>query len=1398
MYRVFTSCCLIHILIVLGNLFAAPANESISAQLGRVEAAFHAGKYREAEAILSQIAASRESQSSQRIRLRILELKAELSIASGKLTEAKTAAQEYLNRLKNREASAAGVNLNESIQAAEVRLATIAARSGDSAAAVSHYERALAIPAGQRHRDPLWDARTHLQLARHTTAGLSRQHTETARSIIQQLIERIHRERLFISERVNAGLLLADVQHRLDETALAEQAIQKTLDIKNLASNQEQIDLLLQLAGYRRILKKYDKAHLALDSAEQILRLADNPTSRADILEQRAIVFGAQGRRGETVKCWQEAAAALGQVIHSPPNGSEKPGSQEQADGARIEQLQRLLDFYSKLARWDEGIQIAEELLKQRENTLVTGDLNIQRAQAALGSFCALAALDPRAATPREGQPKLSRAELISKATELLEGRRMQWASDSQPPRLDLFRALSNLIELYRFKGDFTSALECVAQARPLIRELVDEGSLSRFEVSAFRINCGSALAGQGRFAEALEEYRLAATDSAHEMPWKVMEMRSLANLNSAMLLRSQGQLDEAEKLGQEAYRLRLSQGTASGEQLIPFSLAMGSIELAKLDRASASAQLGGRTIARDPALGKLLAEAVRWASEAQRLLVEGKLEDTQLAPQVYHLRAQTLLQEFVWQGDEASDEPLKQAQALWAAMEAQAAAAGLKAEVARSLSCQLDVAMRRYYGPAGDQLPHEAEALSLRAYKLVDELQAYPNLCCQVMLQRAQILLKLAERSTTFLEPDTGSLPANATTPRPDASDCRKQAIVALERALTLVEMPRASTTGADQERAEFYAYFSPIFDLLIDTYVANGQIDKALQSTEWRRSRTLLDQLRVAHLDSDSAPGPEDEEMVKLRRKERAAILRLQQIYAEARAFSSPMDQSALASRDANGLRVSQQERSQKFEQINRSVEVVRSELVNLRRVIHQRRPFYRNILAEGSTEEFHAAARASLHDLLSTPADAGSGPAVLVYHIGRWRSHLFIFGGGIVVPLQFPLTISDSDSIELSLAPGALTPEKARMLVSRLLSTAIDDMRGSGKVVESPLGQFGALDEAHWLAASRVLLPPAAIAELRRLKPARLTVVPDGPLHQLSLEMLLIDKSTYVIDELPPIHYVPSALIAQAIAERAPVQAGRSLLLTVAPTYTGERVGMLATGTRGYDFVRLFGQLPAHLPKANEESQRVSELFARLAGRVRIERIDSLRAGAEPATEEEVVRRISGARFVHFAAHGRVEEHYDNLFGGLLLTPQGAGTGSDDGVLSLYDIERLKLRGCELVILSACETNRGPDRPLEAGSTLARAFLASGADRVVCSQWEVDDESTKELIVSFVDRITQQIASGGSVDYARALHESRRQVRNHANTKWRHPHYWAPFILVGPAVAANKPLSVQPDRK
>jgi CHAT domain-containing protein len=100
--------------------------------------------------------------------------------------------------------------------------------------------------------------------------------------------------------------------------------------------------------------------------------------------------------------------------------------------------------------------------------------------------------------------------------------------------------------------------------------------------------------------------------------------------------------------------------------------------------------------------------------------------------------------------------------------------------------------------------------------------------------------------------------------------------------------------------------------------------------------------------------------------------------------------------------------------------------------------------------------------------------------------------------------------------------------------------------------------------------------------------------------------------------------------------------------------------------------------------------------------------------------------------------------------------------------------------LITLSACETALGSGYFTEtpAGDEfvgMTRAFLGAGGRDVLASLWAVSDESTRILMVKFYRHLLE-------TDGARALAQAQREVRR-SDRRYRHPYYWAAFVMVGP---------------
>ena len=147
----------------------------------------------------------------------------------------------------------------------------------------------------------------------------------------------------------------------------------------------------------------------------------------------------------------------------------------------------------------------------------------------------------------------------------------------------------------------------------------------------------------------------------------------------------------------------------------------------------------------------------------------------------------------------------------------------------------------------------------------------------------------------------------------------------------------------------------------------------------------------------------------------------------------------------------------------------------------------------------------------------------------------------------------------------------------------------------------------------------------------------------------------------------------------------------------------------------------------------------------------------AGGQPVVLEgtaaeaaRVVEELPKAAWAHLATHGyshkgdRPAESRRNplLDTGLVLAGANRPPAVDSlgiplrepGLLTAETIAALPLERLRLVVLSACETGVGTQAPGEGVFSLPRAFHQAGAQCVVASLWQIDDDATAALMKLF----------------------------------------------------------------
>jgi CHAT domain-containing protein/tetratricopeptide (TPR) repeat protein len=138
----------------------------------------------------------------------------------------------------------------------------------------------------------------------------------------------------------------------------------------------------------------------------------------------------------------------------------------------------------------------------------------------------------------------------------------------------------------------------------------------------------------------------------------------------------------------------------------------------------------------------------------------------------------------------------------------------------------------------------------------------------------------------------------------------------------------------------------------------------------------------------------------------------------------------------------------------------------------------------------------------------------------------------------------------------------------------------------------------------------------------------------------------------------------------------------------------------------------------------------------------------------------------RMIHFATRG--------LFNRRAPWESCLVFSGDNAGVPLWALARLRL-DADLVVLSACETARGRVFKGEGLWGFPSAALAAGARNVVGSLWRVEDRSTAKLMEEFYGAMAPEFR-----DYRGALRTAR--LRLLRETEWKHPYYWAAFLLYG----------------
>jgi CHAT domain-containing protein len=166
-----------------------------------------------------------------------------------------------------------------------------------------------------------------------------------------------------------------------------------------------------------------------------------------------------------------------------------------------------------------------------------------------------------------------------------------------------------------------------------------------------------------------------------------------------------------------------------------------------------------------------------------------------------------------------------------------------------------------------------------------------------------------------------------------------------------------------------------------------------------------------------------------------------------------------------------------------------------------------------------------------------------------------------------------------------------------------------------------------------------------------------------------------------------------------------------------------------------------------------------------------------------------KLDQYRIVYFATHGLVAGDLEKFAKGkiepaLALSIPDKLTDFDDGLLSASEVAQLKLNA-DWVVLSACNTAAEENPGAEALSGLARAFFYAGAHSMLVSHWEIDDETTANLMT----KIFLLMRDNPKLSHGEALQQSILAIIDSATLdEDLNPRLWAAFVVVGEPAKPN----------
>jgi CHAT domain-containing protein len=366
-------------------------------------------------------------------------------------------------------------------------------------------------------------------------------------------------------------------------------------------------------------------------------------------------------------------------------------------------------------------------------------------------------------------------------------------------------------------------------------------------------------------------------------------------------------------------------------------------------------------------------------------------------------------------------------------------------------------------------------------------------------------------------------------------------------------------------------------------------------------------------------------------------------------------------------------------------------------------------------------------------------------------------------------YPILLQDRLEVILTL-PGqplrhyetkGLTKDKVENTIKQLRRSSLtnpgfaEEIRGA-RGNPQQVGQIQVIQQSLEESLQQDVLPPASEIYSWLIEPAEADIKASG-----------VKTLVFVLDGA--LRNIPMALLydrknQQYLIEKDyDIALSSGLQLTNPQPLTRQPIKVLAAGvTRDFPEYRF-----PPIPKVEDELNQIKRIFG-----------DSQILLNKEFTFNSLQQQLETSDFpvVHLATHGQFSSTSDETF---ILSGEQSGNpiinvNQFDNLLRVGNLRRSQ--PIELLVLSACNTAEGDN---QAVLGLAGVAVRAGARSTLATLWGANDDATSVLMGKFYENLA---TNNTQLTKAHALREAQLALLKTEDSQYRHPYYWAPFVLIG----------------